>query len=235
MEARGFSVGVFPKKKISQKPSILCGFEKKNKKNYCNFRRWPITFPQVRSSSQRTKNAEKKMRKTSEKREKERADNAPERGRGKSCWVFHPASKKHPAISAIVFHYRNASGEEKSLTFPRNGKGKVVVAVLVKFVDVLEISAEYEADEAAKMADVVVNFEFSYGRKNYDNQTGKTVPALRLQYKLQGWRIRQIVDSIARTEWNSTQACCQSSIGSPGYNGRFGWMNKSGFWLENIH
>ena len=174
------------------------------------------------------------MRTRKQDRENEKLYNAPERGRGKSCWVFHPASKTLPAIREIVFHYLSPSGEVSTVSFPKAGKGAVVVPVLVNFHDVMEISAEY--DTAEKRPDVVVNFHFSYGRKEYSRQSTKTVPCLRLSYKLQGWRIRQTVDSVPRTEWTAKPVDgVQSSIGSPGYNGRKGWMNSSGFWLENIH
>lgn len=166
--------------------------------------------------------------------ENEKAYNTPERGRGKSCWVFHPASKTLPEIREIVFHYLSPSGEESTVSFPKTGKGSVVVPVLVNFHDVMEISAGYDTTE--KVPDVVVNFMFSYGRKEYSRQTTKTVPCIRLSYKLQGWRIRQTPDSPERTEWNAKPVGgVQSSIGSPGYNGSKGWINSSGFWLENIH
>lgn len=229
-----FSGGYSHKKKSAKNLVFFAVFEKKQKNTIaipadCRYTQNTAS----KSAAEKTVSGEKQVNRK-QRTENEKAYNTPERGRGKSCWVFHPASKTLPEIREIVFHYLSPSGEVSAVSFPKTGKGSVVVPVRVNFFDVMEISAGY--DVAPGFPDVVVNFHFSYGRKEYSRQSKKTVPCLRLSYKLQGWRIRQTVDSVPRTEWTAKPVDgVQSSIGSPGYNGSKGWLNSSGFWLENIH
>lgn len=236
VRARGFTRSPFSKKKICEKPRLFPRFPTIPKKNSCVSAVLSIHSTTRATSASKKNFRECKNMKNSRKKqsEKEREFNEPLRGCGRVNWTFHPASTKHAEIVEILFHYVSPTGNSETISFCPSGKGGIEVPVRVALVDVLELSFGLEQSDCVGQF-VTVNFRIAYGRKRYGNKRRSnrgfsTVPCLRVEFFLQGYKVTRKADGT----WNVREAAGVSSrIGCPGYKAP--WGNNSEFWLENIH